>query len=196
MHVNLHKLCQKGSALACCWELHIAVVETQKHRAACSDYISIRCPLPSAHQSSPRCPGRTPHSHSLLRTLSTVFTRKSLANFQITKTIPWPRSSQLIFSQANLSNNGNTLLSLYGYTGAYSKVFKEWTVYYLGIDTLVVKLWRKTTKMIKTEVKMVGDRKGDVFELAQRTTNVLLILDGRYMVIHSIIIFKQYIYCF
>lgn len=50
--------------------------------------------------------------------------------------------------------------------------------------------------MIKTEVKMVGDRKGDVFELAQRTTNVLLILDGRYMVIHSIIIFKQYIYCF
>lgn len=39
---------------------------------------------------------------------------------------------------------------------------------------------------------MVRDRKGNVLELAQGTTNVLLILDDRYMVIHSII-FKQYI---
>lgn len=47
--------------------------------------------------------------------------------------------------------------------------------------------------MIQTKVKMVGDRKGDVLELAQGTTNVLLILDDTYTVIHSIIIFKQYI---
>lgn len=47
--------------------------------------------------------------------------------------------------------------------------------------------------MIETKVKMVGDREGDVLEIAQGASNVPLVLDDRYMVVHSNFIFKQYI---